>query len=224
MLRAAVVAVVLANLLFFGWAGGWLAPSLPAPHSGEREPERLAAQLSPERVAVLAPPAASAAIAAARAAAIACLEAGPLGESGIAAAEAALAAAKLPEGSVLRVAMPLPPLWWVYAARAPDAAVMKARTDELTRLQLAFDAVEAPADLAGGLVLSRHATRAAADSALAAVASKPPRFLRVVSLPTPPAQWWLRVAKADAAQQDKLKALPAEPLVGGFKLCKPPTG
>lgn len=224
MLRATVVAVLLANLLLFGWTRGWLTPALSAPHSGEREPGRLAAQLNPERVVVLAPPAASAAISAARAAAIACLEAGPLGEPGITAAEAAVTAAKLPEGSASRAALPLPPLWWVYAARAPDAAVMKTRTDELTRLQLEFITVEVPADLAGGLVLSRHATRAAADSALAAVATKPPRFLRVVGLPAPPAQWWLRVARADAVQQDKLKALPTEALAGGFQPCQPRPG
>jgi hypothetical protein len=221
MLRAFVAALLLANLLFFGWAQGWFAPALPAPHSSEREPERLAAQLNPERVVVLPATAASAAISAARAAAIACLEAGPLGEADIAAAEAALAVARLPEGSVVRDAVPLPPLWWVYAARATDAAVMKTRAEELTRLQVAFEAVEAPLDLAGGLVLSRHATRAEAEAALAAVAAKPPRYLRVVNLPTPPAQLWLRVVKADAAQQDKLKALPPEPLAGGFKACKP---
>jgi hypothetical protein len=221
MLRALVAALLLANVLFFGWSRGWFAPALPPPHSSEREPERLAAQLNPERVVVLPATAASAAISAARAAAIACLEAGPLGEAVLAAAEAALAAVKLPEGSLLREAAPLPPLWWVYAARATDAAAMKARSDELTRLQIAFEAVEAPSELAGGLVLSRHATRAEAEAALAAVAAKPPRFLRVVGLPTPPARLWLRVPKADAAQQDKLKALAPEPLAGGFKTCQP---
>lgn len=219
MLRAAVVALLLANGLFFGWARGWLAPALPPPHSGQREPERLAAQLNPERVVALPAPAASAAISAVRAAAIVCLEAGPLADASIAAAEATVAALKLPEGSVLREAAALPPLWWVYAGRAADATLMKARTEELTRQQIAFEAVEAPADLAGGLLLSRHATRAEADAALAAIASKPLRFLRVVGLPAPPAQLWLRVPKADAVQQDKLKTLPADLLAGGFKAC-----
>jgi hypothetical protein len=221
MLRALAVALLLANLLVLGWTRGWFAPGLPAPHSTEREPERLAAQLNAERVVVLPAPAASAAISAARAAAIACLEAGPLGEADIAAAEAALAPAKLPEGAVQRDAAPLPPLWWVYAARAADAAVMAARTEELARLKLAFEPVDAPADLAGGLLLSRHATRAEAEAALAAIAAQPRRFLRVVNPPTPPARLWLRVAQADAAQQDRLKALPPEPLAGGFKACQP---
>ena len=65
MLRALLALLLLANLLFFGWAGGWLAPAFPAPGAGDREPGRLAAQVAPERVTVLAPAAASAALAAA---------------------------------------------------------------------------------------------------------------------------------------------------------------
>jgi hypothetical protein len=221
MLRALAAALLLANLLFFGWARGLFAPALPAPHSSDREPERLAAQFNPERVLVVPATAASAVISAARAAAFACLEAGPLGEAGVGAAEAALGALKLPEGSVLRDATPLPPLWWVYAARAADAAAMAARSDELTRLQIPFETVDAPADLAGGLLVSRHTTRAEAEAALAATAAKPPRFLRVVGLPPPPARLWLRVPKADTPLQDRLKALPPEPLAGGFKACTP---
>jgi len=99
MLRALVVLLLLVNGLFFGWARGWFAPDWPPPRHGEREPERLAAQVRPEVIAVLAPAAASAAVASARAAAEVCLEAGPFDAAGIAAAEAELAGAGLPEGS-----------------------------------------------------------------------------------------------------------------------------
>jgi hypothetical protein len=99
MLRLLVLLLLLANGLFFGWTRGWFAPGWPPPRHGEREPERLAAQVQPERIAVLAPAAASAAEQAARAAAEACLEAGPFAATAAAGAEAALAAAGLPAGS-----------------------------------------------------------------------------------------------------------------------------
>jgi hypothetical protein len=92
-----VVLLLLANALFFGWARGWFAPDWPPPRQGEREPERLAAQVRPELITVLPAAAASAAVQAARAAAEVCLEAGPFDAEGLAAAEAALALAGLPQ-------------------------------------------------------------------------------------------------------------------------------
>jgi hypothetical protein len=99
MLRVLVVLLLLANLLFFGWARGWLAPAWPPPRHGEREPERLAAQVRPELITVLPAAAASAAEQAARAAADVCLEAGPFDAAALSGAEAALAQAGLPPGS-----------------------------------------------------------------------------------------------------------------------------
>ena len=57
MLRLLVVVLVLANLFFLAWARGWLSPMWPPPRHGEREPERLLAQVTPERVRVLPAPA-----------------------------------------------------------------------------------------------------------------------------------------------------------------------
>ena len=48
MLRLLVIALVIANLLFFGWSRGWLDGVVGAPASGERDPQRLVNQVRPE--------------------------------------------------------------------------------------------------------------------------------------------------------------------------------
>ena len=225
MLRTVVVLLLLANLAFFAWTRGGLAPGFPPPRHGQHEPERITAQLNPGLVVVLPPGAASAAVGAARAAAARCMEAGPLREDDIVAAEALLATALTPAswpvGSWVREDAPRPPLWLVYAGRVPEAAARRAREAELRRLGLEFELLQAPADLAPGLVLGRHATRAEAEAALAALAgaSAPLRGGRVVSLPAPPPMSWLRVPRANADQQARLQALPGEAFAGGFKPC-----
>lgn len=99
MLRTLLLLLVLGNLLFLAWGRGWLEPMLPAPHAGQREPDRLAAQVHPERLTVLGP-----GIAAAPAPTFACLELGPLAPAQLEPAEAALAAAGLGAGGWERVA------------------------------------------------------------------------------------------------------------------------
>ncbi|MDP1899182.1 MAG: hypothetical protein Q8K96_01845 [Rubrivivax sp.] len=223
MLRTLAAALLLANLLFFAWAQGWFGA---LPRASEREPERVAAQVRPESVTVLPAKAASAAVSAARAAAAVCLEAGPFIETGIAAAEAALAPAQLAEGRWARESVWPPPAWLVYTGSVADAASRRAREAELRKYKLAFETLDSPAALAPGLVLSRHATQAQAEAALAALAGQTIKGLRVVALPAPPPQLWLRVAHADGPTQARLRALPGAALAGGFRPCaaRPPPG
>lgn len=70
MLRGLVVLLLVANAVFFAWTQGWLAPALPDPQAGEREPERLSRQVRAEQVTVLSPRAAAQAVQAARQAAV----------------------------------------------------------------------------------------------------------------------------------------------------------
>lgn len=217
MLRALVVLLLLANIAFFAWARGWLGAP---PHHAEREPERLLAQVRPEVLSVLSPGSASAAVQAARAAALQCLEAGPFADAAINAAEAAMASASLPDGSWARMeAAASTPVWLVFAGRYPEAALRKSREDDLRKLNLSFELISAPPDLAPGLVLSRHTTRDEAQAWLSARSQTPLRGTRVVQLPAPPAAYRLRVARAEPDQAERLKALPGDALAGGFKPC-----
>lgn len=58
MLRALVVALLVANGLFFVWSQGWLDRLTGVPAHGDREPQRLASQVRPELVQLWRPEAA----------------------------------------------------------------------------------------------------------------------------------------------------------------------
>lgn len=57
-MRVLLIVLTMVNVAFFAWAAGWLAPHLPAPWQGQREPHRLSQQFEPQRIVVR--PAASA--------------------------------------------------------------------------------------------------------------------------------------------------------------------
>lgn len=218
MLRVLFLLLLALNLAFFAWARGWLAPLWPAPQASQSEPERLAAQVRPERVLVLPSNAASAALRAAREQAFVCLEAGPFSEARIAAAEAALGQAGPAPGGWARVSLQLPGSWVVYSGRWRDAAALRAREVDLVRLGITFELLKEPAELVPGLVLSSHGSRAEAEAALKALPSTL-RGLTVVALAPPPLQHWLRASRADADMQARLRALNGPALAGGFKPC-----
>jgi cell division septation protein DedD len=226
VLRVVVALLLLANLAFFAWTRGWLDPTFPAPTHGQREPERLAAQVRSETVTVLAPSAASEALAAAAAASAAakrvCLVAGPFADAEIAAAEAAMSAASLPAGSWSREqAQAAGPGWAVYIGRFPDRELMRARADELRRLGFRVEEA-AGAGLVPGLVLGRHDAREAADAALAEAQAKGLRTARVIELPPPPARHYLRASAADPELQAQLAGLKGGAIRDGFGPCPTP--
>jgi len=92
MLRGLLLAVLVANLLFFGFTRGWFDGLFGLQSLGDREPERIANQVRPASIVLMpmasAPPGTSGS----------CLESAPVAGAEAAAAEAALRAA-LPPGS-----------------------------------------------------------------------------------------------------------------------------
>jgi hypothetical protein len=144
------------------------------------------------------------------------MEAGPFSDTEVGAVEALLKAAGLPDGSWSREQVHGGAAWLLFAGRFPDPAARRAREVELKRLGLAYEAIDAPADLAPGFVLSRHASRDAAELALASIADKPISGVRVLAVPPPPLQHWLRASAADAELQGRLFALDR-----GFRPCVP---
>jgi len=216
MLRALIVALLLANLAFFAWAQGWLDGVAGLRSIGDREPERLQRQVRPELIRIL--PASAAAPAA-----LACFEAGPFSDAELGAAQAA-AQAQLPAGSWAAVKTEQPGTWIVYMGRYASREALTRKQDELRRRQAAFEEINAPPALAPGLSLGRFEQRAAATAALTQFTQRGIHTARVVELAPASNRHMLRVEKADAALTKQLAASKAEALGKGFAPCAKPAG
>jgi len=211
MLRVLVLMLLLANAGLYAWHQGWLGEP---PRSREREPQRLAAQQRPEAVVVVSAQQASAALRAAREAASVCVETLPLAEPELGQAEFRLAEALVAPDAVSRSSVQVDvTAWIVHAGRYPEASRRNAREAELRRLGLAFERLASPPELAPGLVLSRHATREAAEAALRRSVPPALRGVRVEPLSSREARTSLRVAQVRPEVAERLKA------AGGFALC-----
>lgn len=127
MLRLLVVLLLAANALWFAWAqGGLPAGLLPFPREADqREPQRMSAQVHPERVRVLPPPEAR------RLADLACLQAGPFEAAGWTAATTALAAAGVPDAAWTRVDVDGGALLRVPEADGARQALLRGLSDPL---------------------------------------------------------------------------------------------
>ena len=246
MLRGLLVLLLAANLLFFGWARGWFGAAWPPPGHSQREPERLAAQANPDRLVLLGPDAARKALAGARNgalppaaaaappadtaaaatdAALQCLEAGPYTADQLASTIKTLTRQGLDTATWAE--MPLAaPAWLVFAGRFADTGARRTRVQAWQRQGLPVpDNLDAPRELAPGLVFSRHVNRNDAETALAALAQRYPAtasLARVVQSPAGSARLvMLRVAAADTALAQRLRDVPL-PLQDRFARCSAP--
>jgi hypothetical protein len=214
MLRAVVVALVLANVLFFGWTRGWFEPWWPLPQHGERESERLAAQVRPEAIVLLSPKAASAAVSAARAASMAagegerCLEAGPFSvEAEVVAVEQALQQAEIAREAFARRELTKKAVWAIYLGRFTTTEGLRTKSEELRGLGISAEEIGQPAEMAPGLLLARYEAREAAEAALPRWAERGVRGARVGPLAAASTTWWVRIDRASPALQEQLKAV-----------------
>jgi len=216
MLRLFVVALLVANLVFYAWTQGWLDDVVGVRASGDREPERMARQVRPELVRVLPPQSAASAVAKAM-----CLEAGPFAANEIGGADAALQSA-LPtdqRGSVATVKLDKPGQWIVYMGKYPNREALQKKIDELKRRNVKYDEVRNPPSLDGGLSLGRFDDRAGAERALAQFGQQGIHTARVVEVSPAGATFMLRAAAADSALAARLSGLKADALGKGFAEC-----
>jgi hypothetical protein len=210
MLRWAVLLLVVANGLFFAWSRGWLGDP---PGNDAREPERVARQIRPEAVRVLAAPAA-----AALAATPSCVEAGPFRAAEAAAAEQVVAS-MLPAGSWSRVPVERPGRWIVYMGRFPNAEALATRRAELAGQRIDAEALQGQPEHEPGLLLSAHDSGAAAEAALERLTQRGVRGARVLMLAAPANEVLLRVERGGAELRAQALAARAPALGTGFSAC-----
>ena len=215
MLRALVLLLVLLNALFWGWTQGWLDQVIGIKARGDSEPERIAKQVHPERVTLLSPQAAAALQTRS------CLQLGPLsGDKALADAQAALQRAGFTASDWQAESSEQPGVWAVASIRLPSKDFQARKEETYKKMRIAFEYLSGPPEELPTMVLSRHASDKAAQTALDALAQRQLKGLRVLQLQAPQSRHNLIIAKADGAQQAKLLSLAKEPaLQGGFKAC-----
>ena len=222
MLRALVLALLLANGLYFAWGQGLLAAYGFAP-ARQAEPERLAQQIRPEALRLLAPgPAAPAPPTAPAAntpapdspatttpnAAVAgesCLQVGVFTNKQVNALRRRLQYS-LPAGSWSFESSGGLDRWIIYMGKYVSQQAMTRKSVKLDQLGISHEAPASPS-LNPGLSLGSFNTKAEAEQALAQMNERGLRSAKVVpERPELPNQW-LKVPRANAAIRAKLDAL-----------------
>lgn len=235
MLRRVALALLLANAVYFVWTQGFLAPLGWAPAPVQREPQRLAEQIEPERVRLLngprgtesvAPPAAppptattapatvsSAAPAApstpppAPADATACWQAGGFTEGQTEALRNALGQLDLPRSWQFSEARS-GGRWIVYMGRYDNQEQVERKKAELRELKVAFRELSATG-LGPGLALGTYSSEVAAEKALADIVRTGVRTARVAQERAESSSFTLRLPRITPTQRNAVAGLGA---------------
>ncbi len=221
MLRLLVLLLALANIGYFAWTQGALAPLGLVP-SVQTEPQRMETQIRPDDIRLLTPeeareienkapprrPAsgASDAVSSADTNAVECLQAGLFNEQQTAVLRTSLQDA-LPAGSWQFESSVEPARWIVYMGKYTTEEAMAKKRGELRQLGVSFRTVNNEA-LAPGLALASFPLQADAEKELARIAAKGVRTARVAQERAETRGQILKLAAVDAslrAQLDTLK-------------------
>ncbi len=221
MLRLAVLLLLLANVGYWAWSQGVLAPLGLAP-GVQNEPQRMQNQIKPDSIRLLTPeeakalengdvpagPRAAASAPVAQAPAPECLQAGLFDEQQTALLRAALANS-LPAGSWQFESNAEPARWIVYMGRYTNPENLAKKRAELRQLGVPFRAVN-NATLAPGLALASFTQQADAEKELERIAGKGVRTARVAQERAEARGHILKLAAVDGALRKQLDAFSAQ--------------
>ena len=126
-----------------------------------------------------------------------CSETPPLDDAQFTTLKAALAKAGVPLDAIAERRQPAGGAWIVYLGRFADSQTWQQKADELKKLDVKFDRVNAPTTLAPGLSLGQFANPADAGKKLDELARHGVHGARVVVLTAPAIQRHLQVRATD---------------------------
>jgi cell division protein FtsN len=204
MLRALVLALLLANAAYFAWGQGLLAAYGFAP-ARQSEPERLAQQIRPDAMQLVAPGAPPPSRPAPTSSTTQCLQVGVFTEPQARALRPRLQSS-LPPDSWSFESSADATRWIIYMGKYISKDAMNRKRLMLQQLGLSFEPPVSPA-LNPGLSLGSFASKADAESVLAQMNQRGIRSAKVVRERPELASLWLRLPVADAATRLQLDAL-----------------
>ncbi len=215
MLRLFVLLLILANGLYFAWTDNLLRPYGFAP-TAQREPQRIAQQIHPQAVRVVAPADAKRADAQLQAelASKECLQAGPFSDEQATVVRTALEAA-LPAGTWQLQVNQIAERWIVYMGKFSSAESLAKKREELAVMHLTLHSLKNP-DLQIGLSLGGFDNQADAQAELARLNLRGIRTARVVQESPARQQTLLRLPAVTAELKAQLSAL--QPALAGLTL------
>ena len=217
MLRLLVLALLLANGVYFAWANGLLRAYGMAP-AQQSEPQRVAQQIKPEAVRVLTAGEIKKVEAQVQADLVPkeCLQAGTFTEAQANALRSALEDV-LPAGAWQLESEREPARWIVYMGKYLNAEVLARKRAELAGMNLKTEALNNPA-LEIGLSLGGFESQAAATAELARLAQRGIRTARVVQEREEGTVFALTLPALTEAMKAKLEEV--KPALGGKALKK----
>lgn len=215
MLRLLLLALILANGLYFAWTQGLLRAYGFAP-AQQSEPQRLAQQIRPEALRVITPSERKRLEDQARAASAPseCLLAGPFTSAQAEALRLALVAS-LPEGSWQMTDVQIPERWIIYMGKYTDAAALEKKRSELSALKVSVEVVRSPG-LELGLSLGSFSSKQSAEDGLAKMGNRGIRTARVVQEQAQSLATELRVPTVTEAVRSRLEDI--KPQLAGVSL------
>jgi hypothetical protein len=212
MLRLSVLALLLANAVYFAWSQGLLASWGIAPMQ-QSEPQRLEQQIRPQAVRILGADEARRLESAVAAKAPECLQVGPFEESQLAPLKQVLE--PWPSGSWSLEPGVEPGRWIAYMGKYSSADNLARKKAELRQLGISFESLANPS-LEPGLSLGGFVSEAEAARQVEALSQRGVRSAKVVQERPELRGPMLKLATVDDSLRQRLDEL--KPVLNGKTL------